>query len=493
MRRGRNILLHLTQSVASGKVPACQPGWLRPLHAHLLAGLAFLAQPHTLFGRHCFQENANSDREQQCRLTTRTVAAKAGASVRHRTTTERDFFYSRDLFYSIDVTFDAVCRSYSRKQLQYFHSVHFGKGKTLMPKLLTYKSAALLVALSLAAAVQSNAQNSSGAVFVMTNSNAGNEILQFVRDANGSLVSVGKTLTGGNGTGGTTDPLASQNSLLLTSDSRFLLAVNAASGTIASFAVVGAYLIPTDVQSSGGAFPNAIAQSGNLVYVLNASGNSNVIGFNMENGRLNRIPNATGYLTTGLSGGSSLTFSADGKVLLVSERTTGLIDSFPVNADGTLGAATLTSYPGIFDFTTSSTNGLLITVGGPTISSTSVADDAKLTAVDNIPIFSGACWVVATPKGFVYASTGGPGIINGYSLSKAGGLTAIGTGEAAHVSGATILDLAVSGDGHFLFSLNSGNGTIGAWTINQGTGVLTANAGAALPASNAGYNGIAAY
>src|SRR5271169_5113846 len=301
-----------------------------------------------------------------------------------------------------------------------------------MSKLLTYKSAALLVALSLTAAVRSNAQETSttsGAVFVMTNSNTGNEILQFLRNPNGSLVSVGKTPTGGNGTGGTTDPLASQKSLLLTSDSRFLLAVNAASGTISSFAVYGASLIPTDVQSSGGAFPNAIAQSGNLVYVLNAAGNSNVVGFNMEEGHLTRIPNATGYLTTGLSGGSSLTFSADGRVLLVSERTTGKIDSFPVSADGTLGAATVTSYPGIFDFTISPTNNLLVTVGGPNISSTSVADNAALTTVDTAPIFAGACWVVLTPKGFVYASTGGPSIIDGYSLSNAGTLTPIGTGE----------------------------------------------------------------
>ena len=109
-----------------------------------------------------------------------------------------------------------------------------------MSKLFTYNSAALLVALSLAAAVQSNAQETSttsGAVFVMTNSNTGNEILQYARNANGSLVSVGKTPTGGNGTGDTTDPLASQNSLLLTSDSRSLLAVNAARGTISSFVV----------------------------------------------------------------------------------------------------------------------------------------------------------------------------------------------------------------------------------------------------------------
>src|ERR1700723_1531562 len=127
-----------------------------------------------------------------------------------------------------------------------------------MSRFFTYKSAALLVALSLTATVRSNAQETSttnGAVFVMTNSNTGNEILQFVRNPNGSLFQVGQTPTGGNGSGGTTDPLASQNSLLLTSDSRFLLAVNAGSGNISSFAVVGAFLIPTDVQSRGGAFP----------------------------------------------------------------------------------------------------------------------------------------------------------------------------------------------------------------------------------------------
>src|ERR1700721_497135 len=204
-----------------------------------------------------------------------------------------------------------------------------------MSKLFTYKSAVVLAVLSLTAAVRSNAQETSttsGAVFVMTNRNTGNEILQFARNPNGSLVPVGKTPTGGNGSGGTTDPLASQNSLLLTSDSRSLLAVNAASGTISSFAVFGAFLIPTGIESTCGGFPDAIAQFGNLVYVLNASGNSNVVGFNMENGRLVRIPNATGFLATELSGGSSLTFSADGKVLLVSERPTGLTTVFPARS-----------------------------------------------------------------------------------------------------------------------------------------------------------------
>ena len=124
-----------------------------------------------------------------------------------------------------------------------------------------------------------------------------------------------------------------------------------------------------------------------------------------------------------------------------------------------------------------------------------VTDNATLTTVDTYPIFAGACWVVVTPKGFVYGSTGGAGIIDGYSLSTSGGFTAIGTGEAATVPGGTILDLALSSGGGFLYSMNSGTGTIGAWTINQSTGVLTANVGAVLPKSdaNAGFNGIAAY
>jgi 6-phosphogluconolactonase (cycloisomerase 2 family) len=368
-----------------------------------------------------------------------------------------------------------------------------------MSKVFTYKSAALLVALSLAAAVRSNAQEtnttSNGAVFLMTNSNTGNEILQFARNTDGSLAPAGRTSTGGNGTGGTTDPLGSQNSLLLTQDASFLLAVNAASGTISSFKVHGANLTPKDVESSGGGFPNAIAQWGNLVYVLNAAGNSNVVGFNLKDGKLTRIPNATGYLSTGLSGGSSITFTADGKVLLVAERTTGIIDSLPVNTDGTLGAATVTSYPGIFDFTISPTNNLLVAVGGPTITSTLVIDNAKLTTVDTYPIFAGACWVVVTPKGFVYGSTGASSIIDGYSLTSSGAFAPIGTGEAATIPGATFLDLALSSDGRFLYTLGSGNGTIAAWTINQSTGVLTANVGAVLPKSdaNTGFNGIAAY
>ena len=372
------------------------------------------------------------------------------------------------------------------------------KGKT-MSKSFTSKSVAVVLALSLFAANRSNAQEKhtdyAGAVFLMTNNNSGNQILEFGRKADGSLVQVGKTDTRGRGTGGTTDPLGSQNSLLLTQDAGFLLAVNAASGTVSSFQVDGEKLHLVDVASSGGGFPNAIAQWGDLVYVLNAAGNSSVVGFHLEDGKLTRIPGAIGYLSTALAGGSSVTFNADGKVLLVAERTTGKIDSFPVNDDGTLGAATVASYPGIFDFAIAPGSELLIAVGGPTITSNAVEDNATLTNIATTNIFAGACWVVVTPTGYVYGSTGGADVIDGYSLSPSGALTAIGTGEAATVLNGTPLDLALSSDGKYLYSLNSGTGTIGVWSINPSTGVLTAKSPASLPAADAkdGFNGIAAY
>ena len=368
----------------------------------------------------------------------------------------------------------------------------------MMSNKFTSNSTALLLALSLSTLFGSSAiakeKNYPGAVFAMTNSNTGNKILRFGRQANGSLVSLGATPTGGNGSGGTVDPLGSQNSLLLTQDYGFLLAVNSASGTISSFQVDGANLQLVDIESTGGSAPNAIAQWGDLVYVLNSAGNSSVVGFHLVDGKLIRIPNAIGYLTTGLSGGSSVTFTSDGKVLLVAERTTGKIDAFPVNADGTLGTASVTSYPGIFDFAIAPSSGLLISVGGPNIGSSLVSDSATVTSLALTPIFKGACWVVVTSSDYVYGSTGGSNVIDGYSVNGSGVFTPIGTGGAGTAASGALLDLGLSDDGNFLYSINGGAGMINIWTINQNTGALTAQAPVALPsAAGAGFNGIAVY
>jgi hypothetical protein len=70
------------------------------------------------------------------------------------------------------------------------------------------------------------------------------------------------------------------------------------------FQVHGSDLSLADKQLSGGSEPNAVAQHGHLVYVLNTGGSSNVVGFRVdEDGRLKQIPRSLSFLSTNTSGG----------------------------------------------------------------------------------------------------------------------------------------------------------------------------------------------
>jgi len=66
-----------------------------------------------------------------------------------------------------------------------------------------------------------------------------------------------------------------------------------------------------------------------------------------------------------------------------------------------------------------------------------------------------------------------------------------GTVVGANPSGATNLDITISSDGKFLYTLNSGNGTIGIFAI-QKDGQLTSFGSASGVSAAAGFNGIAA-
>src|SRR6516225_3975169 len=153
-----------------------------------------------------------------------------------------------------------------------------------------------------------------GAVFFMTHAADKNEIIAYKRADDGSLSDEHRFATGGRGSGGTTDPLGSQGSLTLTDEQAFLLAMNAGSGEISSFRVQGATLELADVVSSGGSKPVSVAQHGNLVYVANAGGDSNVAGFRLAgNGKLTPIPHSFTFLSTSNAGPGSVAFSPDGQ------------------------------------------------------------------------------------------------------------------------------------------------------------------------------------
>jgi 6-phosphogluconolactonase len=365
----------------------------------------------------------------------------------------------------------------------------------------------IALAISVVSPTYSNAEDehSQGAVFVMTNSANRNEVISYKRATDGSLQPGHRFATGGRGSGGNNDPLESQGSLTLSQDQTLLFAVNAGSGEISVFQVHGSDLSLADLQLSQGAEPNAVAQHGHLVYVLNTGGSSSVVGFRVtDDGRLHPVPHSLTFLSTNSSGASSLAFSPNGQFLLVTERETNSIDAFSVKKNGTLSPIVInpSAGPGLFALAFAPNGSALAAETGPAggqnasaISSYSVGSNGTLTPIStSVPTLGAAtCWNAVTPNGkWVYTSNAGTSTISGFSIGSNGALTALpGTIVGTNPTGATNLDIAITTDGKFLYSLDGEIGEISIFGI-QSDGTLT-NLGTtgALP-KGVGFNGIAA-
>ncbi|MFY9644191.1 MAG: beta-propeller fold lactonase family protein [Terriglobales bacterium] len=366
----------------------------------------------------------------------------------------------------------------------------------------------LFVILALGAALPalSHAQANPGAVFVMTNAPVRNEIVAYARNADGGLKESQIYPTGGRGSGGVTDPLASQGSLTLSQDHSLLFAVNAGSGDISVFQVQGASLTLVEKVPSGGAAPVAVAQWGTLVYVLNEGAASNVTGYSIgANGKLKPIAGSVRFLSTGNSGAASLAFSPDGQFLVVSEKLTNSLDVFHVQIDGTLGprVTNASAGPGLFSLLFAPNGTVVTTETGPAGASNAGATSAyavlpngTLSVIStSVPTLGAAtCWNAVTPNGnFVYTSNAATSTISGFAIGGNGALTAVGsTVVGTNPAGSTNLDVAISADSGFLYTLNSGTGTVSIFGINA-NGTLNNLGDVDGLSAAAGFNGIAAY
>ena len=336
-----------------------------------------------------------------------------------------------------------------------------------------------------------------GAVFVMTNAASGNQIKTYTRQEDGSLQAGGEFATGGNGSGGTVDPLHSQGSLILSGDHRWLFAVNAGSGTVSSFAVDGAGLTLVDTQPTSGSSPTALAQSGDLLYVLNSGGNGNVSGFHIAGGHLHAISNSTSNLSGTATSPTSLAFSPNGKFLVVTESATNNVDVFRVHDNGTLSGIVANASAGASPFAAAFTpNGALI-VGNVsnTISSYRLEWNQSLEVIsDALPTLGAAtCWDVISRGRYVYTDNAGTSNLSGFAIARDGSLSAIGaTIVGVNPSGSTNIDMTASADGRFVYTLNTAAGSIGIFSVESDGSLQRLGEVDGLPAAS-GLNGIAAY
>ncbi len=345
-----------------------------------------------------------------------------------------------------------------------------------------------------------------GAVYIMNNAASGNQVLAYDRASDGSLTFVGSFPTGGLGSGiGTTvpaDPLGSQNSLIISPDGKWVFAVNAGSNEISSLQVVPGGLQMADKVSSGGAYPVSLTYWDGLLYVLNAAGQGNITGFEVNKyGHLKPLEDSTRSLNAAtpengsqpqiLESPAQIKFSPDGKFLVVTDKGgvsgKGLIDVFKVagGLPAASPAVTQTTNPVPFDFTFDPYGHLVVVdASAGTVTAYMITGSGKL-VTDSVALTNQAatCWIASNGT-YLFTDNTGSGTISGFDPSPSGTLTPLTANSivATTGSGTAPLDMGISRDGKYLYSLETGAGMIGSFKINADGSLTSLGSGGSFSA-----------
>ncbi len=340
-----------------------------------------------------------------------------------------------------------------------------------------------------------------GHVYVNDNSAGSNTIGAFDRHRDGSLTpEPGSPFSaGGAGTGA---GLASQGALQISSDRRFLVAVDAGSNQISVLRIKhdgSLRLVRDGVVSSGGVLPVSVTIHEELVYVANAgSGASNYTGFRLsDDGRLEALVGSTVALPDSAQPGDVL-LNGNGRKLVGTRVGTSQVDSFSVGRDGRLTAAVGSPFaaqglgPFGSEFRPTNPNQLFVSnahnagAGSGTVSAFSDAADGTLSPIGASPfgdLQTAPCWVEITQDGrFLFTVNTASGSISRYSIAPGGALTLIGSTSVGAAGGLGAVDARLSPDGRTLYVDESRIGSVGAFSVKDGNLSELAGSPTSLPA-----------
>ena len=347
---------------------------------------------------------------------------------------------------------------------------------------------------SLSAQLDDDGDSGPRAVYTLTNQVSGNAVAVFARSGDGTLTAAATFATGGVGTGA---GLGSQGAVTLSDDGRLLFAVNAGSNDVSVFQVDPQGLSLVSRTPSGGTLPISVTVSRNVVYVLNAGGAGNITGFSVgSTGGLTPIAGSTRSLSAANVGPAEVSFSPDGRQLVVTEKSTSLLDVYPVDKNGVAGAlASNTSAGGTpFGFAFGPRNLLFVSEAAAPGSASSYA----LSGSGDVRVISGAvlthhgapCWAVVTAdRRFGYTGNGS-GSVSGFSIAPNGSIRLLGDGATALI-GNGVNDIALSANSRYLYVLQTGGArAIHAFRIQNDGSLRALGPVGGLPA---GIQGLAAF
>jgi 6-phosphogluconolactonase (cycloisomerase 2 family) len=354
---------------------------------------------------------------------------------------------------------------------------------------ITGPSAALDAGIAAEVSSASSGANTPGAVYTLTNQAAGNAVAVFTRGADGRLAWAGAFATGGTGTG---SGLGSQGGVTLSNDGRLLFAVNAGSNDVSVFTVGPAGLSLAGRTPSGGTLPISVTVHGNVLYVLNAGGDGNISGFTIGTAAgLTPIAGSTQPLSASNVGPAQVSFSPDGRSLVVTEKATSRLDVYAVDANGVAsGPAWVASAGGTpFGFAFGLRNEVFVSEASGSASSYVLGRSGALHVVSGAVLtHQGApCWAVVTNDGRFGFTGNGAGSISGFSIASDGSISLGEADGASAVVGGGLNDVALSGNSRYLYALGTGaDPAIHAFRVEANGRLTPLGAVAGLPAGTRG-------
>jgi 6-phosphogluconolactonase (cycloisomerase 2 family) len=257
---------------------------------------------------------------------------------------------------------------------------------------------------------------------------------------------------------------------------------NTGSDDLSLLAVEADGLSLADRVPSGGRAPTSVAIHGHFVYALNSGAESSapsITGFTLAGGKLTPLEGSTRPLSADEADPAQISFSPDGRTLVVTERGTNSISAYSVDEGGyaegptTIESSGATPYG--FDFT--GKGAVVVTeafggaVGAAAASSYALSEPGRLTPISGSigDTRSEVCWAATTKDGrYVYVTNFGDGTISSYTVNGEGGLELLEpVAGSTHLGRAGIRDEALTPDGRYLYAIDADAQKVYGWTVQQ--------------------------
>jgi 6-phosphogluconolactonase (cycloisomerase 2 family) len=197
-----------------------------------------------------------------------------------------------------------------------------------------------------------------------------------------------------------------------------------------------------------------------------------------SDGTLSPLPGSSRLLGAANTAPAQIGFSPDGRFLIVTEKATNFVDAFPLAADGYAGPPvwnpSVGQTPFAFDFGKRSQLFVSEAFGGAgdagAVSAYHLEPDGSLQVIDPsvLNTETAPCWLIVTQGGrYVFTTNTPDDSLSAYAIDREGFLSLLDedgrSGEPG--LGTRPLDMDLSNDGRFLYTLNIGDDTISTFRV----------------------------